>query len=1167
MVLYCWSHYLTFHIKSKVKNVFTNKIKSTTNKTSNFPTDTFLKKKTQIIKYWFRFCTPDETPGTDLQNTSDVQAGRSHKVNDTSPTFTRLDSPHALGSPSLAEHASIRDKEIEKSSENVYENMICADLIPKVINDVIDKATNEDNITEPTITPQITKPSENQLDLSNEIEDDYETQDSEAESETQIEYTDNDLDEVLLASDNENENDKDNDVSKLDSENPTVNDQEIDEQIEIQANNLGENHYLPMSPRKMSTIEPAHKTILENLSVFDQTMPTTYEDNPYVEMNLGSEEDDMQTYEIVCVNNGKAEPVYMELNHVGSEKSPEDAKSNFISDTASNFADTKEQTLKRISKADKKDKVDASDAEDECSKDVSLDVPFSRFSISDNFRPASYYLSGSRTILDRQDSSDSDIVPPPPIPTSSPPFENLLDEELSKYILDKLDQSDLSQDNSIIKMLTSENQNRNKMKRRTTSLMIYGSRTSIHDTLTRGEKVRSSRASLTLERNRASNLPVNVLNNSIIEKHNLSCNETHSMRSYNADKASSRLSMESDTSSRFEIAPSNISSEITSLAGSDSMVELRHPYETYNFENIIKRRPLSEDSIFELVESESVVNNVCSPNFDEYLETLGESSTDMGIKNNNSDTNSITVATSSSCSNKNNTVDNVIQNIHMRSSSTPISQNVIIHSDEDRNSTGIRYKYNENHNYDYLGSQSSCSSTGMPKSPLSFYSKNYNRDTLKKKNLNSEIMADKIKEFESEKICLRQNNETAGSSTTTGFHSRESSAEHSAPYYYSDLSSQEHINVLPISHYLKNTNIHRKLNNQRRRGPMHRKNEISHIHNPIRGNHIVHLEQQFDLAASARSVSVEFLSVVEKNPDIDLKNIYESTSSKTSKIPESMHLISSLGYKKSSKIRNCDQNSSSEGNSLSHNSIQDISLHKISSGSMSSHCSENSSNTVYYDAETETSAYENILYQGEKHWDEDVLWRDNLRRVSHRHARSMDDLDTMPVERTLSSRPYTNASVMNSIKRVKKNIPEGSTKSATYVNCDIQSQIKRNLDCNTRKELKQSPNDENDVYVRLAKDPELPNEQSDEGVYEQLALDSTENALRLQEFPCSTHGNQKKNKRKFEIDRENLRQWDFMSSGLMKSEVGRVRSEGAGLGTSQPLCNTEVGSASNEGIL
>lgn len=45
VVLYCWLHYLTFHIKSKVKNIFTNKIKSTTNKTSNFPTDTFLKKK------------------------------------------------------------------------------------------------------------------------------------------------------------------------------------------------------------------------------------------------------------------------------------------------------------------------------------------------------------------------------------------------------------------------------------------------------------------------------------------------------------------------------------------------------------------------------------------------------------------------------------------------------------------------------------------------------------------------------------------------------------------------------------------------------------------------------------------------------------------------------------------------------------------------------------------------------------------------------------------------------------------------------------------------------------------------------------------------------------------------------------------------------------------
>ncbi|XP_039759761.1 uncharacterized protein LOC120633601 isoform X1 [Pararge aegeria] len=1116
----------------------------------------------------------EETPGTDLQNTSDKQAGRSHKVNNASPSFTRLISPHALSSPSLAEHNPTKDTEISKSTENVYENIFCAISIPNVVNDIIDNSTYDKNIS-CVFSSQSSKVVENQDGLSNEIEEDgYETQNSEAESETQIEYTDNDLDEVLLASDNEIENQGGSNEGKLNMENIKMDEIETDMPLEaLSVRTLGEDHYLPMSPRKMSAIEPAHKTILENLSVFDHTMPVTYEDNPYVEMNLGIEEDDMQTYEIVCVNNGKAEPVYMELNHVMSEETtPEDKKVDCI-DTASNFADTKEQTLKRISKADKntKEKAEKSDLEDENSKDVSLDTPFSRFSISDNFRPASYYLSGSRTILDRQDSSDSDILPPPPIPTSPPPFDNnILDEELSKYILDKLDKSDLAQDNSIIKMLTSENQNLNKMKRKTTSLMIYGSRTSIHDTLTRGEKVRSSRASLTQERNKVNDTPNSVLNTSIIEQNVIHCNETDSLRSYNADKGSSRLSVESDTSSRFEMAPSNISSEITSLVGSDSMVELRHPYEAYSFETVMKRRPLSDDSIFELTESENVDphTNSYNSNFEEYLETLETSRAEVNIKNNNTNTSILPAATSSPFINKNNSLEH-IQNRHMRSSSNSDNQNVIMHSDEDRNNTVNTFKYN-NHAFDYLGSQSSCSSTGLPTSPLSFYSKSFNRDTLKKKNLNSDIMADKIKEFESEKQNFRHSIETPVSSTTTGFHSRESSAEHSAPYYYSDLSSQEHINVLPLSHYLKNTNIHRKLNNQRRRGPMHRKNEISHIHNPIRDNDVLISSQPFDLATSSRSVSVEFLSVVEKTPDIDLKNIYESTNIKTSKIPESMNLISSLGCKKSPKNKNCDQSTFLEGNNLSHNGIHGSPSLKVSSGSMSSHCSGNSSNTVYYDAETETSAYENVLYQGEKHWDEDILWRDNLRRVSHRHARSMDDLDTMPVERTIANGSFGNASALNSIKRVKKNIHERSIKSVTYVNCDIQGQIQRNQDCNTLKKIKQGLNEEkneNDVYVSLVQESEIVNEQCDEGAYEQLTLGSPENLLAVQDLACNSQINQVTNRRKFEIDRENLRQWDLMSSGLMKSEVRRVRSVVAGLGTSAPLCNMEADSASNEGIL
>ncbi|XP_075235264.1 uncharacterized protein LOC142332611 isoform X2 [Lycorma delicatula] len=79
-------------------------------------------------------------------------------------------------------------------------------------------------------------------------------------------------------------------------------------------------------------------------------------------------------------------------------------------------------------------KSDSSDADDEASKDLdSLDAPrHPRFSLSDTFRPASYYLGasmGERTLIglnsEQQDSSDSDLVSPPPIPTSPPPMDDL----------------------------------------------------------------------------------------------------------------------------------------------------------------------------------------------------------------------------------------------------------------------------------------------------------------------------------------------------------------------------------------------------------------------------------------------------------------------------------------------------------------------------------------------------------------------------------------------------------------------------------------------------------------------------------------------------------------------------------------------------------------------
>ncbi|KAF9416365.1 hypothetical protein HW555_006319 [Spodoptera exigua] len=1027
------------------------------------------KSKTYTNASYNSYSSDDEegTTGTDLQKPRDMQAGRSHKVNLTSPIIMRPITPHApaITQTDPTENTPNEKMKITEDTENTYQTILCTISIPKVnLEEDLEKSTfeSEQGKVEENIPPAMS-------------EEGYETEDSEAESETQMEYTDNDLDEVLLDSEEEHHHDLQN-CNKTDAK----------EEKDDTAQDLpetkpetppvvvpGENHYLPMSPRKISVSEPPHKAIIESLSVFDQSMPQGYEDNPYVEMNLGNEDDDAQTYEVVCVNNGKIEPVYMELSNVSSSE------------------------------------------------------------------PKS------------QDGST--------IPTSSPPCDDLSDEALSKYILEKLDKSDMSYDNSILKMLTSENQKMNTVKRKTTSLMIYGSRTSIHDTLSRGEKIRNSRASLTNERHKMSESACNLLSSTLLDHYNHSSSiETDSLRSYSAERGSSRLSLESDVSSKFDLVPSNLSSEVTSLNGSELAIDYRHPIGYRDLEMMIKRRPLSDESLLELVKAEIPItsDNPTVVDLDRYLDNLqAGTSEDQNV--------SIQGQLNSSAPETSNYKDNVIQAAlqtatHSRSSSTPLNHNTRLNSFGNRNSIGQQFRHISEQTSSYTGSQSSCSSSGIPKSPMSYYCKNYDEEKLLKKNLNNDAIADKVKEFENEKIALRTGNDTNASSTSTGFHSRESSTEHSAPYYYSDLSSQEHINVLPTSHYLKNTNLHRKLNNQRRRGPLHKKNDISHIHNPIRNNQIMLSEPSFELATTARSVSVEFLSAADKDPEIDMKNIYESTGGRNSKIPESMNL-SGLGCKRNSNSYSYHESSSPESNAINANS-----LIKLSSTSMSSHCSGNSSNTVYYDAEADAGAYENVVCQGDRHWDEDSLWRDNLRRVSHRHARSMDDLDSMPAGTSLSTK-ISEASGMSSIKRVKKDAVNKISRNVTYVNCDIQGRALRNrenksgfLDHFLEEDQKL---DENDVYVSLAESVELSSKQSDEGVYEQLAVESNSPMGYTNKLTSEA------DKKRFEIDREKLRQWDLMSSGLMKGRVGgRVRGSGASAGVGDTACSTDTGtdSASNE---
>lgn len=181
---------------------------------------------------------------------------------------------------------------------------------------------------------------------------------------------------------------------------------------------LLEGNYMPMSPKL---------SVLQSLCDTD-TLPglgNDSEENHYVEMTrtidsvlMESTNDfdcnDQQQYEMVCFSGGKIEPVYMEVPE-GTDQDdvtgPNDLPDILKSPTCQQSQETKS---------------DSSDADDEASKDLDLSEnrKLHRFSLSDTFRPASYYLGVSKTIPEFQDSSDSELMSPPPIPASSPPLDD-----------------------------------------------------------------------------------------------------------------------------------------------------------------------------------------------------------------------------------------------------------------------------------------------------------------------------------------------------------------------------------------------------------------------------------------------------------------------------------------------------------------------------------------------------------------------------------------------------------------------------------------------------------------------------------------------------------------------------------------------------------------------
>lgn len=248
-----------------------------------------------------------------------------------------------------------------------------------------------------------------------------------------------------------------------------------------EASSSTEDHYLPMAPSKKSVFSAApgdlfYHTRSNSASSASQilileTLLSEDVENSYVEMTTGGdgrmyqeskkaqteektvevdnggEQSALSHYEFLYKASSSNEPLYMEV--MTKDKWTSKLEDNNMLDkmnASKKYSSLLTGQCRTVlpdilnSSSSVRPLTDSSDADDEASKELDpLDVPqHPRFSLSDTFRPASYYLgcvtgntdgcsnsynttdhcSSLNLSFEQPDSSDSDLVSPPPIPTS-----------------------------------------------------------------------------------------------------------------------------------------------------------------------------------------------------------------------------------------------------------------------------------------------------------------------------------------------------------------------------------------------------------------------------------------------------------------------------------------------------------------------------------------------------------------------------------------------------------------------------------------------------------------------------------------------------------------------------------------------------------------------------
>lgn len=867
---------------------------------------------------------------------------------------------------------------------------------------------------------------------------------------------------------------------------------------------LTENHYLPMSPRK-SILDPNNEDTPTPKMMESLFATLDHEESSYVEMtqnglsrsllapNAKQDYGDYSAhYEFVCVTDSKMEPVYMEVNQLAENDDKSEKRDQ-----------TERSELPDILTALKSD---SSDADDESSKDLdSIDAPrHPRFSLSDTFRPASYYLGASRTLIaELHDSSDSELVSPPPIPTSPPPLEELED--------------------------------------------------STQDSLESLKKLSGT-----------------------------------------ADSPKWNKCGQGEMGSSFRDSRNSLES-----AGSDS-AELRNPDEARHRQ--LKRRPVSDD-VCEVLDSLDELESLgsrfdgASIDLDQYLEELqARDAFNVDLYAKDLSYNSIygfnenmLVADKlqkTSCQDKMNLDQPFTHGTRGKTSSASSLPSMRVSDlppshQHSQSFTGDAHYENVTSFSPLRGSPAVRSDPTILESP-GIHSSYSRPQQISPIDTRHEISTQHSRSAsqDSARYSLSPNHRSSSSqdSSTVVKTSPQiylaSSADH-APYYYSDLQTGSTAESQPRS--LFHTSRLPQLNNQRGDTSINKRNDIGRMVNPIarqmpRQIQVDDIDEARRIAAELRKTSQ--LLAEDKAGLVDKRNFYEADTLRRVKSTDPLPDVAlpdvnarnlypqGLRDKSSSQqleaqefpvVTTSHRRSRSLEGLLDDVGLQNLveernRANRILTESTNAESGRNTGNVER--SRTESENRNQGSFDGEDPWEQDSLWRESLRRVSLRHARSLDNLDTPPRPARIESKTrgritrgatYVNDSVISLTdersSRVKRRSNESQSETSSPMNATANGN-ERNLN---------SVENEEDAYETLAMDRIGAGGYVWDSKNEAYRKPSTLEKHFLVEGNLPPSGSSR-TATSFELDREKLRQWDLLSSACLLQEQQRTSMADSGRG-------------------